>query len=188
MKYLWAIISGFISLLKGLGVTLRNLFRRPVTELYPHQKPEMVPAFRSAIALVKFPESGTHDCVACMQCVNICPSFCITVEGEKPEGLKRKRATRFEVDFALCSVCGLCIDVCPTDTLMYSKIYDATGYRRDAFVFDLLEPYRAGEAEYLEHARQESAAEAGAEGKALATTTEGGAKPKPDDASTGASE
>ena len=146
-------LRGGRSLLLGLGVTLKNLFRRPVTETYPHQKPELSAAFRSAIALVNFPASGSHDCVACMQCVNICPSFCIKVEGEKPEGLKRKRATLFEVDYALCSLCGLCIDVCPTNTLTYSKIYDDVGYRRDQFVYDLLLPFRAGEAAWREQAR-----------------------------------
>jgi len=153
MSVLVRLLRGVWSLTLGLGVTLKNLFRRPVTQTYPHQKPELSAAFRSAIALVDFPASGSHDCVACMQCVNICPSFCIKVEGDKPEGLKRKRATVFEVDYALCSLCGLCIDVCPTSTLKYSKTYDDVGYRRDQFVYDLLTPFRAGEAAWRERAR-----------------------------------
>lgn len=146
-------------MLSGMWVTLKNLFRKPVTLEYPREKPVLSKSFRSAIALVRFDQTGTHECVACMQCVNICPSYCIHVEGEKPEGLKRKRATRFDVDYALCSVCGLCIDVCPTDTLKYSKFYDEAGYRRDAFVYDLLAEFRDGEAAYLERQRAEAQAE-----------------------------
>ncbi|MBK8482668.1 MAG: NADH-quinone oxidoreductase subunit I [Proteobacteria bacterium] len=160
MSLLWRLLRGAWSLVLGLGVTLRNLFRRPVTETYPHRRPEMTAAFRGAIALVRFPEADSHDCVACMQCVNICPSACMKVEGDKPEGLKRKRATVFKVDYALCSLCGLCIDVCPTDTLTYSRGYDDVGYRRDQFVYDLLVPFRAGEASWLEQAR--AAASSGA--------------------------
>lgn len=160
MSYLRQIVAGVATLLAGLWVTLKNLFRKPVTLQYPREKPELSRVFRSAIALVRFEDKGTHDCVACMQCVNICPSFCITVEGDKPEGLKRKRATRFEVDYALCSVCGLCIDVCPTDTLKYSKNYDEAGYRRDGFIYDLLDGFREGEAAYLESARAEERAKA----------------------------
>lgn len=157
MSWLWRIVRGVLSLLAGMWVTLKNLFRRPVTMTYPHEKPELSPNFRSAIALVRFEETQTHDCVACMQCVNICPSYCITVDGERPEGLKRKRATKFEVDYALCSLCGLCLDVCPTETLKYSRIYDVVGYHKDDFVYDLLEDFRGAEAAHLKRARAEAA-------------------------------
>lgn len=160
MRYFRSIFVGLYSLLSGMGITLKNMVRPAVTLQYPHEKPQLSPTFRSAIALVRFDDKGTHDCVACMQCVNICPSFCITVEGDKPEGLKRKRATRFDVDYALCSVCGLCLDVCPTDTLKYSQIYDVVGYRRDDFVYDLLADFREGEQAYLDKVRAEAQAAA----------------------------
>ncbi|MCB9556785.1 MAG: NADH-quinone oxidoreductase subunit I [Deltaproteobacteria bacterium] len=167
-NYLVTVLGGLFSLLAGMLITLRNLFRRPVTEQYPKSKPALSKNFRSAIALVRFEETQTHDCVACMQCVQICPSFCIAIEGDKPEGLKRKRATEFHVDYALCSVCGLCIDVCPTNTLKYSRVYDQVAYRRDAFVYDLLTEFRDAEVAYLEKARQEAAAKEAAKQAAAA--------------------
>ena len=60
------------------------------------------------------------------------------------------------MDFALCSLCGLCIDVCPTVTLKYSRIYDEAGYNRD-WTFDLLEDFQEGEAAYIVRAREEEA-------------------------------
>jgi len=159
MGYFGTIAEGFKTLLVGMGITARESRRKSVTLTYPHKKPELSEAYRSAIKLVRFEESDTHDCVACMQCVHICPSFCITIEGEKIEGIKRKRATRVEMDFALCSMCGLCIDVCPTDTLEYSRIYDEAGGNRN-WRFDLLDEFREREERYIAEQREREAKEA----------------------------
>jgi NADH-quinone oxidoreductase subunit I len=163
-----------------MGITARESRRKAVTLQYPHERPELSTAYRSAIKLVKFEESQTHDCIACMQCVHVCPSFCITIEGEKPEGIKRKRADRVEMDFALCSLCGLCIDVCPTDTLEYSKIYDEAGEQRN-WKFDLIDEFRDREEQYLAEQREKEAREAAekeAQRAAAAAAKEAAAKAK----------
>jgi formate hydrogenlyase subunit 6/NADH:ubiquinone oxidoreductase subunit I len=41
----------------------------------------------------------------------------------------------------MCSLCGLCVEVCPTDTLRYSTRYDEAMYTRAATYDDLLEPF-----------------------------------------------
>ena len=73
---------------------------------------------------------SSHDCIACKACERVCPSFCIKLDGGRPEGLKRMRVSEFTVDFALCSECGLCLAVCPTHTLGYSKPSDEAGNKR----------------------------------------------------------
>jgi len=177
MKYLSPLWAGLATLGTGMAVTIRHMFRKPVTQQYPHEKPELSPTFRSAIQLVRFEKTGTHDCIACMQCVNICPSFCITVEGGRHEGVKGKRAAAFHVDYALCSVCGLCIDVCPTETLEYSRIYDVAGYRRDEFTYDLLAEFHDAEARYIAKLQAE-AAEAEAAKQAAAAAAAPAAQPE----------
>lgn len=159
MSYFTTIAGGLKSLVTGLGITARQMRRKPVTLTYPHVKPELSEAYRSLISLVQFEELETHDCIACMQCVKICPSFCIEIDGGRVEGIKRMRASKFEVDFALCSMCGLCIDVCPTDTLEYTKLYDEAGYERE-WVYDLLDPFRGFEDEFVERQRVSDALEA----------------------------
>lgn len=151
------IFSGAASLPTGMWVTLkhfgRSTFKRKqVTERYPHTRPELPKAYRSAIKLIRFPELDSHDCVGCKACERICPSACISVDGDKVEGIKKKRATHFEMDFALCSLCGLCIDVCPTTTLEYSRGFDDAGYTRH-WKHDLLEPYQAREAAFIAEQR-----------------------------------
>lgn len=182
LLYFQRIATGAKSLCLGLWTTLRiGALRKPVTAEYPHEQPELSSAFRSCIQLIRFEESETHDCVACMQCVQVCPSDCITIEGERPEGMKKKRATQFDVHYSLCSLCGLCIDVCPTDTLEYSTKFDDAGYRRDEWTYDLLTDFRDGEAEYrekavAEQARKDAEKKAAAEAKAAAAEPPEGGK------------
>jgi len=143
MRRIW---DGAVSLLVGLRVTGSHLVRRRVTIYYPHEKPDAA-QWGGPIELVTFPATGTHDCIACSACVRVCPSECIIVEGKRPEGAKKMRATSFILDFSTCSLCGLCVDVCPTDTLQYSTRYDEAFYARADAVNDLLKPF--GEDPYL---------------------------------------
>ncbi len=165
-SYLGKVLGGSRSLVSGMGVTLGELFnttvkRKAVTLQYPKEKPVISKAYRSAIKLIRFDETNSHDCVACKACERVCPSFCIKLDGGKVEGIKKKRVQFFEMDFALCSLCGLCLDVCPTDTLEYSKVYDEAGYNRDWRV-DLMDEFRDYEEEFVAKQRviEEKAAEA----------------------------
>ena len=140
MITLRGVLTGLKSLVVGLGVTGRHMVRPVVTLQYPHQRPDAT-HWGGPIELVTFPETGTHDCIACNACTRICPSDCFDIAGVRAPGLKKMRATRFLLDFSTCSLCGLCIDVCPTDTLKYSERYDDVAYRRDLTVNDLLAPF-----------------------------------------------
>ncbi len=160
MKFLKEIFAGTSTLLTGMRVTLQHFLRPPVTTQYPLEKLEMSEAYRDVIVLIEKEELGTHDCIDCQACVRVCPSMCIEIEGHRPEGLKRKRATKFEVDFALCSECGLCLDVCPTETLGYGRDYDEAGYQRSDFIYDLLKPWRSGEEAALKRIGEIEAAKA----------------------------
>ncbi len=165
---LGSLFGGFSSLLTGMGVTGKHFFRKQVTVRYPRERPTMSAAFRGVIRFVRFPETASHDCIACGACAKICPSDCIRVEGVRHEGLKGKRAGGFEVDFALCSLCGLCVDVCPTQTLTYSRQYDEVGRDRGGFTHDLIAPFRESEPEYLEAARERARRETEAKARAKA--------------------
>jgi len=116
-----------IGLVKGMWVTLRTLFKRPVTVMYPLVKEVLVPRARGVIAL------DPAACTVCMLCARECPDWCIYIEGHKeeqppskPGRRPRKRAIldRFDIDFALCMYCGICVEVCPFDALFWSPEYE----------------------------------------------------------------
>ena len=119
--------------------------------------------FAGPIKFVHFEALDSHDCIACNACSNICPSACIKVEGGKVEGIKRKRPSLYEMDFAACSLCGLCIDVCPTETLEWGKAYDDAGYTPN-WIHDLMAPHADKEDAYRK-AQAEREAVAAAEKK-----------------------
>ncbi len=65
------------------------------------------------------------------------------VEGIKREGEKKKSVTEFELDFTRCSLCGSCVEVCPSDALEFSKDYNLASTSKDEFVkIDLVRDWR----------------------------------------------
>lgn len=132
------VIRGFNSLLIGMGVTIRQFFKPSVTVHYPHESLKMPARYRGHIELVRDPATGLSLCIACKSCEKACPSGCIAVEGVKRDGEKRKSPTDFKVDFTKCSLCGSCVEVCPTEALRFSHNYNLAGTSREAYYLDLL--------------------------------------------------
>ncbi len=121
-------------LLTGMGVTFRTMLQtifQPkqhlATVLNPKVKETPVPRARGVIAL------DQDACTVCMLCARQCPDWCIYIEGhkeekqpDKPGGRVKVRATldRFDIDYALCMYCGICVEVCPFDALFWSPEYE----------------------------------------------------------------
>lgn len=138
MTYFKEIVTGFWSLLAGMAVTIRYFVKPVVTVQYPRQKIQMSPAYRGYPQLIIDPETHTHRCIACEMCARICPSQLITVEGAKFPGEKQKRSTKYIHEHYYCSFCGLCVEVCPTTALEYSKEYRMVGFHREDAVLNHL--------------------------------------------------
>jgi NADH-quinone oxidoreductase subunit I len=138
MSYFKEIAVGFWSLLAGMAVTIRDCVKPIVTVQYPRQKIQMSPRYRGYPQFILDPETRTHRCIACEMCARICPSQLITVEGTKFPGEKQKRATKYLHEHQYCSLCGLCVEVCPTTALEFSAVYRLAGYRREDFVINHL--------------------------------------------------
>jgi formate hydrogenlyase subunit 6/NADH:ubiquinone oxidoreductase subunit I len=98
----------------------------------------MSPSYRGYPQFIIDPETQTHKCIACEMCARICPSQLITVEGTKFPGEKQKRATKYVHEHQYCSLCGLCVEVCPTAALEFSKVYRLAGFTREDCVIDHL--------------------------------------------------
>jgi len=137
IDYFKEILSGTWSLFVGLGITARYFFQPVVTVQYPRETLTMPARFRGHIELIRDPESGGSKCVVCGMCQKACPSGCITVNGEKREGVKGKALTEYVLDFTKCSLCGLCVESCNFDAITFSRDYNLAGLRKEAYIFDL---------------------------------------------------
>lgn len=139
-KLTWVRRLLLVELFEGLLVTLRHLFRKPVTQQYPKERPELKPRFRGVPRLRYHPETGEHLCAACMQCCEICPTNCITIIPEdRPTG-KGKQPKLFLIDYERCCVCGLCEEVCgskPLPAIYMSHDYELAKYDRREFMSDM---------------------------------------------------
>ena len=151
-----------IGLLKGLGVTLKHLLSRSITQQYPHVKPNLPPRSRGVIALKE------ANCTVCYKCSRECPDWCIYIDAHKethePVGGGRGRSVkvldRFAIDYALCMYCGICVEVCPFEALFWSPEYEYSEPR----IADLLhDKSRLGE--WMETVPDFEAYEAGSEQK-----------------------
>lgn len=156
-------LSQIWSLLVGLGITGKYIFKRDVTVYYPRQtvaKEDMV-TFRGPIELIGLDaDPATPRCISCMLCAQACPSNCITVtkspapkptEEEKQamaeaeargEKVKKPSAPKYPAgwtyNFTLCSLCGSCVESCPVDSIRFSNNIYLAGTSRQDFHFDLL--------------------------------------------------
>lgn len=136
--YFEELLKGCISLLKGLGVTLRAFVSAPVTVQYPRERIPMQQGFRGHPVLVRDQESGRFRCIACGTCMKACPSRCISVKALRQEGERRASPAHFVLDFTRCSLCGTCAEVCPVNGLAFSHTLGVAGRSREEFVLDLV--------------------------------------------------
>jgi NADH-quinone oxidoreductase subunit I len=137
------IYSGVKSLFVGMKITLGQFFKPSVTVQYPHQALKMPTRFRGHIELVKDEATGIAKCFVCKLCEKACPSDCITVEGIKPEGAKRKTVTYYRLDFTKCSLCGSCVEACRDGAIRYSHEYNLASTNKDDYVMDLFKRLEA---------------------------------------------
>ena len=139
--YFSELFSGTKSLAVGLGITIKEFTKPVVTLQYPHESLEMTPRYRGHIELVAN-EEGEPKCIVCGMCARACPSGCITVKGEKREGVKGKVLTKYRLDFTKCSLCGQCVESCRPGAITFSKEYNLASTRKEDFIFDLLKRLR----------------------------------------------
>jgi NADH-quinone oxidoreductase subunit I len=140
--YIGRVLTGGWSLAAGMAVTIRYMLRPVATVQYPRQHMELPQAFRGHIELAC--KSGNHLCVACGECFRTCPSGVIKVQGHKVQAGAPNRARYFIIDFSRCSLCGLCVEVCPEKALLFSSEYEDAGTSRYLGVVDLMKRFERG--------------------------------------------
>jgi NADH-quinone oxidoreductase subunit I len=122
------------ALLRGLFLTLRHFFRKPVTIPYPEAKRPVPERFRGRPVLNSRAD-GTPVCVACGLCERVCPCLCITVVPESGgDGVRHLKA--YTLDLSRCSFCGLCVEACPVEAIRMGRDYELAVYRKEALIMN----------------------------------------------------
>ena len=95
-----------LEIFKGLRITCKKLFKKPITIQYPEEKTPQSSRFRGLHALRKYP-NGEERCIGCKLCEAVCPALAISIDTERRDDGTR-RTTKYEIDLFKCVYCGFC--------------------------------------------------------------------------------
>jgi len=141
LLYLSKCSTGFLSLLKGMGVTI-SYFVQPgkiVTQQYPENRDElqMMARFRGHLSMPR-DEKGDHGCTACGICEKACPNGSISVLTTKDIS-GRKILGKYVYRLSQCTLCNLCVESCPYNAISMGRNFELAVYDREQLTFVLNE-------------------------------------------------
>jgi NADH-quinone oxidoreductase subunit I len=141
--YIYNFWQGLYTILVGMKVTFRHLFIPAVTIQYPSVKPQLPERERNRLYV------NMDDCIGCDQCSRACPVSCIEIEtvksipgedlGTTSNGKKKALwVTKFNIDFAKCCYCQLCVFPCPTECIYMTDVYEFSEFQRENLIYDFV--------------------------------------------------
>ena len=118
-----------IGIAKGLTVTIRHLFRHPITAQYPEQR--LRPSRRTRGNELIWDK---EKCTGCGTCAKTCPQGVIQIITSIDPVENKYAVEKYEVDTGYCISCGLCVESCPYEALYLGYAFERAKYRRGELV------------------------------------------------------
>lgn len=125
--------------LRGLLITLKYAFKRPITIRYPEERRKLPIRSRGRHYLTKWSD-GKERCVGCELCAIVCPSQAIYVKPaqnnpDHPHSHGERYASDFQINMLRCIYCGYCEEACPTGAIILSNEFELSSYSREEMIF-----------------------------------------------------
>jgi len=118
-----------IGIAKGMAITIKHLFRHPVTVQYPEQKLNVSRRFRGNELIW-----NEEKCTGCGTCAKTCPQGVIEIVTSTNQVENKYAVEKYQIDTGYCIQCGLCIEACPYKALYLGHSYECAKYRRGELV------------------------------------------------------
>ncbi len=126
------VLGSASAIVKGLGLTFKEMLQPTITEEYPEVPPNFQERFRGKHILQR-DENGLEKCVACFLCAAACPVECIYIEAQENTAQVRmsggeRFASVYNIDYSRCIFCGYCVEACPTDAITHGHGFELAAY------------------------------------------------------------
>jgi len=129
-------IKDIWGLLKGMGVTFKYMFTKPVTVQYPKERVKVSPRWRGTLKQL-YDEKGVELC-------GRMPDLAQDLSGELHldgcfQGTKRPgsgKTSSYTINFGRCMYCGLCVESCPKKCLVHTPDFEFCTYDRESLILN----------------------------------------------------
>lgn len=148
MSYFSDIFDALKTLATGMSVTGKYFVRAPkeiITQEYPNNREtlKMFDRFRGEVVM-PHDEDNFHRCTGCQSCEIACPNGSIEIiwdrQVDHETGKKKKMIDKHIYHLSMCTMCGLCIEACPTDAIVWAQNFENSVFDRSHLTKVLNQP------------------------------------------------